>query len=122
MTLFERIGGEPAVRLAVEQFYVRVLDDPLLAPFFETTDMTRLKSHQYAFLSQTMGGPRQYSGATMAKAHARLRIEERHFNAVAGHLVERLRGLGVSEDIVGEVVAALTPLAAEIVNTGAAGA
>lgn len=58
----------------------------------------------------------------MTRAHARLRIEERHFNAVAGHLVETLKALGVSEDIIGEVVAALTPLAAEIVNTGAAGA
>jgi hemoglobin len=122
MTLFEKIGGEPAVRLAVEQFYVRVLGDPLLAPFFEKADLVRLKSHQFAFLSQVMGGPRKYSGAAMAQAHSRLRIEERHFNAVAGHLVETLRGLGVGEDIIGEVVAALTPLAADIVNTGAAGA
>ncbi len=122
MTLFERIGGETAVRLAVEQFYLRVLGDPLLAPFFEKTDLARLKSHQYAFLSQAMGGPRTYSGATMAKAHARFQIEERHFNAVAGHLVETLKALGVSEGIIGEVVGALTPLAADIVNTSAAGA
>jgi hemoglobin len=122
MTLYERIGGGPAVRLAVDQFYVRVLGDPLLAPFFEKTHTTRLKAHQFAFLSQTMGGPRTYTGAAMAQAHAGLKIEERHFNAVAGHLVETLRSLGVGEDLVGEVVAALTPLAADIVNTGAAGA
>jgi hemoglobin len=58
----------------------------------------------------------------MAKAHAHLPIEERHFNAVAGHLVETLKNLGVGEDIINEVVAALTPLAADIVNTKAAGA
>ena len=69
MTLYERIGGEPATRAAVDRFYVRVLADPLLAPFFEKTDIGRLKSHQFAFLSQAMGGPRQYSGASMRQAH-----------------------------------------------------
>jgi truncated hemoglobin YjbI len=38
-----------------------VLGDPQLAPFFEKTDMARLKAHQFAFLSQVMGGPRNYS-------------------------------------------------------------
>jgi hemoglobin len=122
MTLFERIGGAPAVQLAVDQFYVRVLGDPQLAPFFEKTDMPRLKAHQFAFLSQAMGGPRTYTGKTMAKAHAHLQIEERHFNAVAGHLVETLKSLGVGQDIINEVVAAIAPLAADIVNTRAAGA
>lgn len=122
MTLFERIGGEPAMRLAVDEFYVRVLADPLLGPFFERTDMARLKAHQFAFLSQATGGPRKYAGASMRQAHAHLRIEERHFNAVAGHLVDTLGSLGVARNLIDEVVAALTPLAAEIVNTGAAGA
>ncbi len=122
MTLYERIGGEPAVKAAVDDFYVRVLSDPMLAPFFEKTDIARLKGHQFAFLSKAMVGPRKYTGATMQKAHARFAIERRHFDAVAGHLVATLQSLSVSEDIVGEVVAALTPLAGEIVNTEAASA
>ncbi len=122
MTLYERIGGEPAVKAAVDDFYVRVLSDPMLAPLFEKTDMVRLKGHQFAFLSQAMGGPRKYTGASMQKAHARFSIEQRHFDTVAGHLVATLRALQVSEEIVSEVVAALAPLASEIVNTGAASA
>lgn len=122
MTLFERIGGAAAVGAAVDEFYVRVLADPALSPFFGHTDMARLKAHQFAFLSQAMGGPKKYSGAGMRQAHARLRIEQRHFDAVAGHLVETLKSLGVTDSIIVEVVAALTPLAGEIVNTEAAGA
>jgi len=117
MTLFERIGGEPAVRSAVERFYARVLGDQSLAPFFEGVDISRLKAHQFAFMSQIMGGPKQYSGAAMAKAHARLAIAPEHFHAVADHLVATLRELGVSEEIVGEVAAAVTPLSSEIVNS-----
>ena len=125
MTLYDRIGGEPAVNAAVELFYSRVLADPILESFFKDADMAgldmaRLKAHQFAFLSQALGGPRQYSGASMSRAHARLSIEKRHFDAVATHLVETLRDLGVTEDIIGEVAAAVTPLASQIVNTGSA--
>jgi hemoglobin len=116
MTLFEKIGGEPAVNAAVDRFYERVLGDPMLAPFFERISMQRLKAHQFTFLSQALGGPQQYSGASMSAAHARLRIEHRHFHAVSVHLTETLRDLGVGEDIIAEVAAAVTPLASQIVN------
>jgi hemoglobin len=117
MSLFEQIGGEPAVNAAVDRFYERVLADPMLAPFFKHVSMQRLKAHQFTFLSQALGGPQQYSGASMSTAHAGLRIEHRHFQAVSVHLVETLRELGVSESIIGEVAAAVTPLANQIVNT-----
>ncbi len=120
MTLYDRLGGEPAINLVVERFYVRVLADPLLAPFFQDVEMPRLKRHQFAFLSQVLGGPQQYVGASMSKAHSRLRIANRHFDAVATHLVETLRELGVSEELIGEVAAAVTPLAGQIVNTAEA--
>lgn len=120
MTLYDRIGGEPAVIAAVELFYVRVLADPLLAPFFRGVEMARLKAHQFAFLSQALGGPQRYSGASMSRAHSRLSIEARHFDAVAAHLAETLRELGVSEQLVAEAGRTVTPLAAQIVNTGAA--
>jgi hemoglobin len=120
MTLYDRLGGEPAILAAVDRFYTRVLADPMLAPFFSGIEMSRLKRHQFAFLSQALGGPRQYSGASMSRAHAQLRIEQRHFDAVADHLVNTLRELGVSEDLIAEVAAAVTPLSTEIVNTGVA--
>lgn len=78
-----------------------------------------MKGHQFAFLSQALGGPKQYSGASMEVAHARLAIEQYHFDLVATHLVETLHELGVSEEIIGEVVAAVAPLASQIVNTPA---
>ena len=119
VTPFERIGGESAVNAAVDRFYERVLADPELKDFFNGVSMSRLKAHQFAFLSQALGGPKQYSGASMRDAHSRLPIEQRHFDSVAVHLVETLRELGVPEEIVGEIGAALTPLSGQIVNTPA---
>ena len=119
-TLYERIGGSAAIQVAVDRFYDRVLTDPLLAHFFEDVPMPRLKAHQFAFLSQALGGPKQYSGASMRDAHRHLAIKRRHFDAVATHLLETLRELKVPEAIVVEIGQAVTPLSSEIVNTASA--
>ena len=116
-TLYERIGGEAAVRAAVDRFYERVLADPSLSHFFNRISMPRLKSHQFAFLSQVLGGPKQYSGSSMKEAHANLAIEQHHFDSVAVHLMETLRELSVPEEIVGEVATVITPLSSQVVNT-----
>jgi hemoglobin len=71
-TIYQRIGGEAAISAAVDRFYERVLADPTLSHFFSGVSMARLKAHQFAFLSQALGGPKQYSGASMRDAHSRL--------------------------------------------------
>ena len=38
-TLYERIGGEAALDAAVDLFYRKVLGDPGLSDFFDSTDM-----------------------------------------------------------------------------------
>lgn len=116
-TIYQRIGGEAAISAAVDRFYERVQADPALSHFFTGVSMSRLKTHQFAFLSQVLGGPKQYSGASMCDAHSKLAIEQGHFDAVTFHLVETLRELGVPEEIVGEIAAAVTPLSGQIVNT-----
>ena len=121
-TLYDRPGGEPALRKAVELFSGRVLADPQLSHFFTGIPISRLQSHQYAFLSQACGGPRQYQGESMAQAHAHLSIEQEHFDAVAGHLIETLRSLGVNEEMIAEVVGTLAPLASQIVTSSTADA
>jgi hemoglobin len=39
--LFERLGGQGAVDLAVDKFYGKVLADDLVKDFFKTVDMTK---------------------------------------------------------------------------------
>ena len=53
---YDRVGGRPAIREVVERFYVRVLDDAELAPYFTDADMAQVKRHQVLLLSQVLGG------------------------------------------------------------------
>ncbi|HSR08891.1 MAG TPA: methyl-accepting chemotaxis protein [Bryobacteraceae bacterium] len=116
-SIYDRIGGAPALQAAVDAFYVRVLADPALKTFFEKTNMAALKTRQRAFFGQALGGPEVYRGRDMRSAHARIQITQTHFDKVAGHLVDTLKSLGVDQETIGEIVAAVAPLAAEIVNT-----
>jgi hemoglobin len=120
MSIYDSIGGAAAVRAAVDDFYDRVLADPGLAPFFAGTDLQRLKAHQRSFIAAAVGGAEIFAGRDMASAHAGLGIADAQFDAVVAHLVGTLTGLGVPQDIIGQIGAVLTPLRASIVAAPAA--
>ena len=120
MSIFELIGGPPAMTAAVDDFYRRVMADPALSPYFDGIDMRRLKNHQRAFISAAIGGPEPYVGRSMREAHSHLDIAPAHFDRVVDHLAETLADLGVSVDIIGQIGAKLAPLKDEIVSPGAA--
>jgi hemoglobin len=116
MSIYETIGGRDAVGAAVDDFYERVLDDPLLAGYFAETDVPHLKAHQRAFITMALGGPDEYRGKSMADAHAGLDITSEAFHAVVAHLAATLDGLGVDAETIDAIAGALAPLEADIVT------
>jgi hemoglobin len=116
MTIYDSIGGAPAVAATVDDFYARLLADPTLAPFFEGIELPKLKSHQRAFITAALGGSQIYAGRDMAAAHAGLNISDADFDAVVGHLVGTLSSLDVPEETIGQIGAALAPLRNDIVT------
>ena len=117
MSIYDSIGGAPAVHAAVDDFYARVFADARLTPFFTGTDLHRLKAHQRAFIAAAIGGPEVFAGKDRASAHARLGIWDADFDAVVGHLVGTLTELGVPEDMIEQIGGALAPLRDHIVTT-----
>lgn len=106
-SLYERIGGAPAVEAAVDVFYRRVLADSHISHFFDDTDMDAQRSKQKAFLTMAFGGPNEYTGKDLSDAHrdlVRRGMNDSHFDAVAGHLQATLEELGVPEAETGEVM------------------
>jgi hemoglobin len=118
-TIYDAIGGDTALVAVVDDFYGRVLADPDLAGFFAGTSMTRLKGRQVEFLAAALGGPLPYTGASIRDAHRGRGIAQRHFDLVAGHLVASLVAAGVPDATVTQIVAAVAPLASDIVTARA---
>ncbi len=59
-TLFEWMGGMPALRRLMEAFYERVPQDPVLAPLFARMSAEHV-DHVTRFVAEVLGGPRTYS-------------------------------------------------------------
>ncbi|MDO9161762.1 MAG: group 1 truncated hemoglobin [Methylococcaceae bacterium] len=107
-TLFDKLGGEEAVNVAVDIFYRKVLSDHRIYRFFDNTNMEEQAAKQKAFLTMAFGGPNNYTGADMRTAHARLvklGLDNSHFDAVMEHLRATLEELNVPEDLIAEVEA-----------------
>jgi hemoglobin len=116
MSLYERLGQDQGIRAAVDEFYVRVTGDPELKPYFDGVDMGRLRAHQAKLLIQVTGGPVQYDGRDLAVAHDDMGITGPDFDRVVGHLAGTLEDLGVAQEDIGQVGAALTAHRDEIVT------
>ena len=115
-SVFEQIGGKPAISAAVDGLYERLLADPVLAPYFTGTDMERLKRHMRAFMAVALGGADLYAGRDMRSAHAGLDVTHDAFDRVVAHLVDTLASLGVPVELIEAIGAKLAPLRAQIVT------
>ena len=117
---YDRVGGEPAIREVVEQFYARVLDDDDLAPYFVDADVSEVKRHQVLLLSQVLGGPAEYDGRELGAAHRGLGITSDHYDKVVGHLVAVLTDLGADDELLAAAGGVLAGVKADIVENPAA--
>jgi hemoglobin len=116
-SLFDRIGGPPAVAAAAELFYRKVLADPALSPYFDDVDMDRQVAQQAAFLTLALGGPHEYTGRDLRTAHAPLAgLTDEHVDLVIVYLAQTLSELGVSAADVATVGAVAESVRDDILN------
>jgi hemoglobin len=115
-SIYQRIGGEPAVDEAVDIFYRKVLVDDRISEFFDTVDMDRQRAKQKAFLTYAFGGPVQYTGKDMRAAHASMKLTDVHFDAVVENLAATLTELGVSGELIAEVATVAESVRKDVLN------
>jgi hemoglobin len=116
-TLYDEVGGKPAVSAIVEDFYDRILADPNLTHFFEGRDMNKLKRHQRALVTVALGGTSEaYTGQMMAPAHRGLNIDDDSFDRVLDHFANALLAREVRPVTVEKAVAILEALRTDVVQ------
>lgn len=118
-SLFQQLGGEPAVNAAVDIFYRKVLSDDRINRFFEGVDMDKQAAKQKAFLTMAFGGPHNYTGLDMRRGHAHLverGLNDSHVDAVIENLASTLRELNVPEALIGQVAAIAESTRADVLS------
>lgn len=118
-SLYERIGGEGAVRATVLKMYDKIFADEVLAPFFEDIDVEALRRSQSAFVTYAFGGPNNYSGKNMRAAHAnsvKNGLNDTHFDLVAAHLKSAMEELNVPTNLINEALTIVGSTRADVLN------
>jgi hemoglobin len=116
-SLFDRLGGMPAISAVVDDFAGNVLADTRINRKFAKTDAPRLLANLKDFVCFATGGPCQYKGLDMKKAHEHMRVTGGEFNALVEDLVKTLDKFNVGETEKKELLGALAGLRGDIVKS-----
>jgi hemoglobin len=125
-SLYDRLGGEPALTAVVHDFVGRAAGDPKVnftrkgIPGHEwdasAANVAKLEKRLVQFIAMATGGPQKYEGKSMKSSHAGMKITEAEFNALAGHLVASLDKFNVPKREKDELMAVVGTTKADIVE------
>ena len=115
-SLYDRLGGQPAITAVVDDFVGNVAADTRINQFFARTDIPRLKRLLVEQICQGTGGPCTYTGRDMKTTHAGMGIKDAQFNALVEDLVKSLDKFKVPEKEKGELLGILGPMKPSIVG------
>jgi hemoglobin len=115
-SLYERLGGKPAIQAVVDDFIGNVAADNRINGFFANTNIPRLNSMLVNQICEATGGPCKYTGRDMKSAHAGMGVTEAHFNALVEDLVKSLNKFNVPEKEKNELLSALASMKGDIVG------
>jgi len=119
LTLYDELGGAPAVSLALDTFYAKVPGHPIVGPYFVGVDFARLKERATPFVVMALGGPNEYKGAGMRNVHRHLLargLNDEAFDSFVGLFDDVLTELGVPTEKRSEVNSLLNGVRSEVLN------
>ena len=116
ISVYEAIGGRAALVAAVDNFYGRLLADPVLGPLFPSGVGARHRAYVVTALGEALGGPERYRGPDIAGAHRGLGISDADFDRAAAHLAATLDELGVPGHLANRIVAVVAGLRPAVVT------
>ena len=99
MSHFDEIGGEPALRLIIDDFVDRVFSDTMIGFLFARASKERVKRFEYEHAAQFLGAGVVYGGRDLAEAHKRHPIMGGHFGRRRQILKLTLERHGVPEHV-----------------------
>ncbi len=114
-SLYDRLGGLPAITAVVDEFVTRTTTDPRIKDRFFNTDAANLKKLLTEFVCMATGGPCKYTGRDMESTHAGMDLVDDEFTALVEDLVGALDKFKVPDKEKGELLGALGPLKPQMV-------
>ena len=121
-SLWERLGGEPAVKAVVHDLVAAAAADPKVnftrnGQFkLDADGIAKLKARLVEFVSSVTGGPLPYSGRSMRTVHVGMKITDDEFNALAVDLATVLKKYSVPQAEIDELMTIIGTTRKDIVG------
>jgi hemoglobin len=120
-SLYDRLGGQPAVRAVASGLVDSILVDTRVNKWFAHAAASPANTESYKtklaeFICQNTGGPCKYTGRDMVSAHKGRAVTSEAFDAVVQDLVGVLDKLKVPQREKEQVLGILGPLKSSIVQ------
>ena len=115
-SLYDRLGGQPAIVAVVDDFVGNVAADARINGFFGRTDIPHLKRLLVEQICAGTGGPCTYTGRTMQATHKGMNITDAQFGALVEDLQKTLNKFKVPDKDQGDLLAVLGPMKPQIVG------
>ena len=115
-SLYDRLGGNGAITAVVDEFVNRIVADSRVNGRFAFTDVKKFKMRNANLVCQTTGGPCKYQGQDMKNAHGGMRISQKEFDILAGHLAGTLKKFKVPKQETKELLGIISSLQKDIVE------
>ena len=115
-SLYQRLGGQPAIVAVVDDFVGNVAADNRINGFFAKTEIPRLKRLLVEQICAGTGGPCTYTGKSMRDAHHNMGVTDADFGALVGDLTKTLDKFKVPAKEQQELLGVLGPMKGDIVG------
>ena len=115
-TLFDRLGGETALRAIIERFVDRMFDDVMIGYLFRAADRERVKGKEYEFAAKHLGAEVAYTGRAIDEAHRAHRITGGQFMRRLQILKETLAAFQAPPEVCEHFVTHTLSLQTKITN------
>ena len=115
-SLYDRLGGKPAITAVVDEFVANVAADNRINKFFAKTNIPHLKQLLVDQICEASGGPCKYTGRNMKETHKGLGIDNKAWDALVQDLVKALNKFKVPSKEQKELLGLLGPMKKDIVE------
>jgi hemoglobin len=114
--LYDRLGGLESITAVVDSFVARCAADERINRKFGRSDIPRLKKMLVDQVCEATGGSCTYTGRDMRATHADMGVTAGEFDALVEDLVATLDEFGVPKPEQEELLGALAPMRADVVE------
>jgi hemoglobin len=118
-TLFERLGGLPAITAVVEDFVAMTGADDRIKSLFMNIDKARITKMMIEDICERTGGPCKYTGKTMKASHVDMKLKDADFDVFMEDLEKTLDKFKVPAREKGEVLADFRSRRADVMPAAA---